>query len=461
MAEPVLMIALSPTMKDGLVSSWLVKEGQAVKAGDALCEVETDKATMAYESPKAGVILKILAASGSKASVGQAIAVMGKAGEDWASAVPAAPTAPAEPSPNAEPAAASATPLASAPAAVSSSAAAVSATQAPRTGAGASQPGAGASLGEPAAALPPPATTGRRPSAPASLPPSSPLARRLARERGIDIRSVAGSGPRGRVVARDLDGASASGAQAQPDAASSRVAASVTGASSSGGLRGDRVPLSPMRSTIASRLGTSWSQAPHFFVRAAVDMDRLMSLRASLNAGRDKPLGLNAFVMRIAAAVLEKHPIINASWEGDALRYLPSADIGLAVALEGGLITPIVRACERKGIAAIDAELTDLVDRARSGKLSPDEYLGASFTISNLGAYGVEEFTAVINPPGSAILALGALVKEPVVKGEQIVVGRTMRITLSCDHRVIDGAVAAAFMADLKAALEEPGKALA
>lgn len=225
-------------------------------------------------------------------------------------------------------------------------------------------------------------------------------------------------------------------------------------------MRADRVGLTKMRSIIAGRLGASWSDAPHFFVRAAVDMERLLELRASVNAGRDKGLGLNAFVMRVVAAALERHPVINASWEGDAIRYMPSADIGLAVALEGGLITPVVRSCEAKGVEAIDAELADLVARARTGTLGPQEYSDASFTISNLGSYGIEEFTAIINPPGSAILALGAIVKEAVVRDDSIVARKMMRITLSSDHRVIDGAVAAAFVAELKSMLEEPGRAL-
>jgi pyruvate dehydrogenase E2 component (dihydrolipoamide acetyltransferase) len=219
-----------------------------------------------------------------------------------------------------------------------------------------------------------------------------------------------------------------------------------------------------MRSIIAERLGTSWSEAPHFFIRAAVDMERLLELRALVNADRnsrgDRALGLNAFVIRIVAAALEHHPVINASWDGDAIQHLPTADIGLAVALDGGLITPVVRACETKGVELIDTELADLVNRARTGALSPPEYTGASFTISNLGSYGIEEFTAIINPPGSAILALGAIVKEAVVRDDVIVARKMMRITLSSDHRVIDGAVAAAFVAELKGMLEEPGRAL-
>ncbi len=444
MAESIVMIALSPTMQDGMISTWLVTEGQSVKPGDALCEIETDKATMPYESPKAGVLLKIIKTAGQKANVGETIAVMGKAGEDWKSV--ATTIAPPK-SESLKPATVAENP-ATAPAA------------APQKSNAAAFP-----------ALGPIPAAQNAPAYPASLPPSSPLARKIARDRGIDLRTLVGSGPHGRVVARDIVGSGLSHDLEKPvyGTASLSGAASLSrGATVSGGaslpaitrLRSDRVPLSKMRSIIADRLGTSWAQAPHFFVRAAVDMENLLTLRAAVNTGRDKKLGLNSFIMRIATAALEHHPIINASWEGDAIRYLPSADIGLAVALDGGLITPVVRSCESKGIEAIDAELADLVARARSGGLLPEEYSGASFTISNLGSFGVEEFTAIINPPGSAILALGATAKEAVVRGDEIVARNSMRITLSSDHRVIDGAVAAAFVSELKSLLEEPGKAL-
>jgi len=446
MSEAILMTALSPTMTDGMISQWIVAEGQAVKPGDALCDIETDKATMPYESPRSGVILKILKTAGQKANVGETIAVIGKAGEDWQTAADGA--APATP-----PAQAPKVQDASSPAAVAPP---VTTPAFPALGPASQQsPHVDAARVEAA-----------RPEAPASLPHSSPLARRMARDRGIDLRLVSGSGPHGRVVARDVAASSSTKADRLASTGNpATVSASPSDSSAhrrkpGAGLRDERVPLSKMRSIIAGRLGASWSQAPHFFVRAAVDMERLLELRATVNTGREKSLGLNAFVMRIVAAALERHPVINATWEGDAIRYLSAADIGLAVALEGGLITPVVRSCERKGVEAIDAELADLVARARSGSLVPDEYSAASFTISNLGSFGVEEFTAIINPPGSAILALGAIVKEAVVRNDVIVARRMMRITLSSDHRVIDGAVAAAFVAELKAMLEEPARVL-
>lgn len=452
MAESIVMIALSPTMQDGVIAEWIAKEGQAVKPGDALCEVETDKATMPYESPAAGTVLKIVKAAGQSATVGEIIAVLGKPGEDWVAVVAGASAVAAKPV---------AEPAATPPAAASTEASfpALGPIEPPAAVAPPLAASTAAPTAAPTAALR--ASTASAPSAPAGIPPSSPLARRLARDGGVDIRTLRGSGPRGRVVARDV--------VARPAFAQDKVNAGAPKAAGSGGasvdrtsrgLRDERVPLSRMRSVIAKRLGDSYSEAPHYFVRAAVDMERLLELRAAINEVRDKPIGLNAFVLKLTAAALERHPRINASWEGDAIRYRPAADIGLAVSLDAGLITPVVRACERKGVEAIDAELADLVARARSGSLKPEEYADASFTISNLGQYGVEEFTAIINPPGSAILALGAVSKEAVVRGDAIVARRTMRVTLSSDHRVIDGAVAAAFVAELKALLEEPALAL-
>jgi pyruvate dehydrogenase E2 component (dihydrolipoamide acetyltransferase) len=538
MAEAILMVALSPTMRDGVIAEWVASEGQALKAGDVLCEVETDKATMAYESPTSGTLLKILKTAGSSSAVGDAIAVIGKPGEDWsqvdvgtASGQPDGPRdesqtgnqtgnqtgspaakQPASPQP-AQPASSSAKLPASQPNSIpaSQSANLPAMPELPARIAGESHASAVAGLrstvsipdtvarpapaGVAAEAAPGKLVAGNsyQDHAP-GLQRASPLARKLARTAGLDIRTVAGSGPDGRVVARDI----AAAGQSTPGQVAGQVASLVTGQAMVGvsaagrpaadaaaqafsqtagknigqvgghsrpqhaasGLRDERAPLSRMRSVIAERLGASWNQAPHFFVRSAVDMQRLLAFRSIVNTGREKALGLNAFIMKLTASALQRHPIINASWEGDAIRYLGHADIGLAVALDGGLITPVVRSCEALGIAAIDAILADLVPRARAGALQPEEYNGASFTISNLGSSGVEEFTAIINPPGSAILALGAIADEAVVRNGAVVPGKIMHVTMSADHRVIDGAVAAAFMADLKALLEEPATAL-
>lgn len=435
MAEPILMTALSPTMTEGTIAQWLAKEGQALKSGDALCEVETDKATMTYESPAAGTLLKIIAEAHSSAVVGQLIAVIGKPGENWEEIAAkvkssAAPAAPAKTPEKAAPAPA-APPVKPVP--------------------------APAPAAEPASSASPQLAPG--------LPRSSPLARKLAKEKNLDLRQIKGSGPGGRVVVQDVEQFRSAPAPApvppavRSAAPAAKGAAAIVGAAAKG-LRGDRVPLSKMRAIIASRLSESYAQSPHYFVRMAIDMERLFGLRKDLNQGREQALSLNAFILKLAAAALERHPVVNASWQGDAIQYLPTADIGLAVALEGGLITPVVRACESKGLETIDAELGALVAKARSGALVPEEYAGASFTVSNLGSFGVEEFTAILNPPGSAILALGAVAEEAVVRDGAIVPRRILHATLSSDHRVIDGAQAAAFMADLKAFFEEPARAL-
>lgn len=411
------MIALSPTMETGTLARWRKKEGDTVASGDVLCEVETDKATMDYESGVEGTLLKILLPEGGQAKVGDIIAVVGKPGEDISGLL--ADSAAVRPATGAAPAAAAPAPAARGPVPVSAPAPAGPRTPAPVTG----------------------------------RIKSSPLARRLAEEKGIDLRAVSGSGPSGRVVKRDLDAAPTA---AVPSAQRAPAAPLQPGP-------GDTVvPVSRMRQIIARRLAESKFSAPHFYLTVAVGMDRLLESRARMNEGREKKLSVNAFLMAIAGRILARHPQVNSTWNGDTLIVHGSADVGLAVALPEGLITPLVRDCGRKGIVAIDTELADLVARARTGKLAPEEYTGATFTISSLGTAGIDEFTAIINPPGSAILAVGAVRKEPVVEaGDAIVVRQRMRVTLSCDHRVIDGAVGAAFLRELADALENPLLALA
>ncbi|MGA2974248.1 MAG: dihydrolipoamide acetyltransferase family protein [Spirochaetia bacterium] len=432
MPEPVLMIALSPTMETGTLARWRKREGDAIASGDVLCEVETDKATMDYESSVEGTLLKILLPEGGQAKVGDAIAVVGKPGEDIDALLSTL------------------------------DALKVAEQKAPPVQRAAAQPHATA---RPGASAPPPAAAG---ASLASRIKSSPLARRLAQERGIDLRGVKGSGPDGRIVKRDIEVLRGS----QPVSAVSALSAASRGAPAAAPALqpgpGDQVlPISRMRQIIARRLTESMYTAPHFYLTVAVGMDELLSSRARMNAGREKKLSVNAFLMALAGRALARHPQVNSSWNGDTLLLHATADIGLAVALPDGLVTPVVRDCGRKGIAGIDAELADLVERARAGRLAPQEYAGATFTISNLGAAGIDEFTAIINPPGSAILAVGAVRREPVVEesgpeGEsRVVIRQRMRITLSCDHRVIDGAVGGAFLRDLADMLENPLLALA
>ncbi len=407
MAEKVLMIALSPTMETGTLVKWHKKEGDKVSSGDVLCEVETDKATMDYESSTEGTLLKIVLPEGGQAPVGGTIAVIGSPGEDITALV-------AEAAAPAAPAAAAPTPAPTTPQA-------------------------------PVAPAPAPAPVPQQAPA-AGRVRSSPLARRLAAERGVDLRMVRGSGPGGRVVRRDIETAGAAPAPLPVAPAP-----------------GDQViPLTSMRRTIARRMTESMYSAVHYYVKERILMDRLLEARGRLNEGRETRVSLNAFLVKLTAEALMRHPRVNSTWNTDSIIQKGSMDIGIAVALPDGLITPTVRNCGSKGILAIEAELVDLISRARSGKLKPEEYTGGTFAISNLGSTGIEEFTAVINPPASAILALGSIRKEPVVEGpdDRTVVRSVMRATLSCDHRVIDGAVGAAFLADLRAMIEDPLRAL-
>jgi pyruvate dehydrogenase E2 component (dihydrolipoamide acetyltransferase) len=431
MPEKVQMIALSPTMETGTLARWRKKEGDTVAAGDVLCEVETDKATMDYESSSEGTLLKIVLPEGGQAKVGDLIAIIGKPGEDI-SALLADRGAPAAPPP-------------------------ASRTSAPAAAAAPAADGKPKAAGQPApkTAAAPAAAGAAAAHSPGRLR-SSPLARKLAAQRGIDLAALRGSGPEGRIVKRDLDA----------PAAGAAVAAGRTGLTPPELLKpgpGDEsIPVSRMRKIIAKRLSESMYSAPHFYLTVAVGMDELLAARSRMNAGREKKISVNAFLMALAGKALARHPAVNTSWNGDTFLRHASADIGLAVALPEGLITPVVRDCGRKGIAAIDTELVDLVARARLGKLAPEEYSGATFSISNLGSSGIDEFTAIINPPGSAILAVGAVRKEAVVQEDDaIVVRQRMRVTLSCDHRVIDGAVGAAFLRELADMLENPLLALA
>ena len=420
MAEKVLMIALSPTMETGTIARWRKKEGERVASGDVICEVETDKATMDYEASSEGTLLKIVLPEGGEAKVGDIIAVLGAPGEDISALL--------------------GTPPASAPAARPAPAAV-----APKAQGAPPSPAAPGPQQQP----------GRLPGAPwRAFPRSSPLARRLAEDRGIDLHAVPGSGPGGRVVKRDID-------QAGPGSARTMMPGPVL----EPGPGDEVLPLSGMRKAIAQRLAESMFSAPHFYLTVTVEADELLAFRGRLNEGREKKVSFNAILMALAGRALARHPRVNSSWNGQSIIHRRGVDIGLAVALPDGLITPVVRDCGRKGVLAIDAEIAELVGRARAGKLLPAEYEGATFTISNLGSFGIEEFTAIINPPASAILAVGAVRKEPVIltrpDGDHVAARQLMRMTLSCDHRVIDGAVGAAFLRDLADTLENPALGLA
>ncbi|MCX7776190.1 MAG: 2-oxo acid dehydrogenase subunit E2 [Spirochaetaceae bacterium] len=455
MAEYLAMIALSPTMSEGRIARWKKLENESFANGDILCEVETDKASMDYEAPRSGVLLKILAQAGATVHVGDPIAIIGKAGEDPSALL----TAAAEKS---------------VPASGKATASAPSTAARPAGEAIASESQVRAA---PAVMDTQTSTSAAGPALPPRLPPSTPLARTVAHQLGIDLRAVHGSGPGGRVTERDVRAyaamqagsgetdrsSSAAREKGTPSDASVHASVEVETAAGQPKTREQVTIEQPgmKRKVIARRLSESFFSAPHYYLRKRVRVDELVALRTLANKGREPGLSFNAFLIRLVAEALTRHPEINVFWREDGLEHRKAIDIALAVALPDGLVTPVIRDCDRKTVARIDAELAALIQKARDGKLVPEDYEGAGFTISNLGSAGIDEFTAIINPPGSAILAVGAIVKEPIVgDNDSIVIAQTMRLTLGCDHRSIDGAVGAAFLADLARLMEHPAIAL-
>ena len=425
----ILMPALSPTMEEGTLAKWLKKEGDAVKSGDIIAEIETDKATMEFEAVDEGTLGKILIAEGTAGvAVNTPIAVLledGESAADIGSAKPAAPAA--------------------APAAKAEAA-----------------PAAAPAAAAPAPAAPKSADGGRV--------FASPLARRIAAEKGVDLAGVKGSGPHGRIVKADVEGAKpgaatpAATAAAAPAAAPAKAAAP-TGASAETILKmyADRqteeVALDGMRRTIAARLGEAKQTIPHFYLRRSAKLDALMKFRAQLNKqleGRGVKLSVNDFVIKACALALQEVPDANAVWAGDRILKLKPSDVAVAVAVEGGLFTPVLKDAQQKTLSALSAEMKDLANRAKTKKLAPHEYQGGSFAISNLGMFGVENFDAVINPPHGAILAVGAGIETPVVENGEVVIRNVMSMTLSVDHRVIDGALGAQLLQAIVNHLENP-----
>jgi pyruvate dehydrogenase E2 component (dihydrolipoamide acetyltransferase) len=416
MATKVLMEALSPTMEEGRLVEWKKKEGDTIAAGDVLAEVETDKAVMDLVARVGGTLLKQVIGAGTTVPVSALVGVIGKAGEDvsglmegqrgggadaqkppkaapFPAVAPAAPTAPTAPAAAAAPA------------------------------------GAGPAL------------------APDGRLKASPLARKVATDRGIDLRAIQGSGPEGRIVLRDL-------ATAAPMAAGP---ASAPLAFRSSGAAYTDVPLSQIRKTIAKRLATSNGPVPTFYLTAEVDMERAWEAREALKAlGPEGKVSFNDIVVKAAALSLRQNPACNAWWQDDRIRYWNEIHISMAVAVEEGLITPVIRHADLKSLRQISAESKDLAGRARERKLKPEEYTGGTFSVSNLGMFDIDQFTAIINPPEAGILAIGAIVEKPVVVDGAVTVRRRMRVTLSCDHRVIDGATGATFLRTLKTLLENP-----
>ena len=423
------MEALSPTMEEGQVVKWLKGEGDAVAQGDILAEIETDKATMELVARGEGVLRKVFVGEGVAAPVGDVIAVIAAEDEDIAALVAAAGGGGAAPTPAAAPA------VTTAPAPASATTPATGTTPVP-----APTP--------PAATTPAPSPTGRI--------KASPVARRLARDAGLDLGAVQGSGPGGRVIKRDVEAAAQAAAAAPAPAVTAWPAPTPD-------TEFVDTPLSQMRKTVARRLTESLGPVPHFFLTVDVDMTRALQARKQVNqmlAERGAKASINDFVIKAAAVALTHHPECNAWWQGDSIRQFNRVHMAVAVAVPDGLITPVVRDAHAKGLGRISAEVRELAGRARDRKLQPHEYTGSTFSISNLGMFGIEEFTAVINPPEAGIIAVGAVEERPVVHEGQVVVQPRMRVTMSCDHRVIDGAQGARFLATLKSFLEEPAAIL-
>ncbi len=442
MADKILMIALSPTMEEGSIVKWHKKEGDKVSSGDVLCEVETDKATMDYESTQEGTLLKIVRGEGSSAPVGQTIGIIGEKGEDIAELVKSLSSEADAKAPAVEEKAAEAAPAAGAKGPAQPSATAEKPAPEPT----APERPAAQQAAQPA--------SGRSLSTPGTVK-SSPLARKVAAQKGVDLRMVRGSGPEGRVVVKDVEGFT-------PQAGGAPAAGAPSGFAAAAAPGQDiSIPVAGRRAVIAKRLSESKFSAPHYYIKASVQMERVIEARRQLNAELSEKVGFNPFLIKLAAEALKRQPNVNASWQGDHILQFGSIDIGLAVDLGNGLITPVLRNCGNRGVVDLDRELKDLVQRAGTGKLKPEEYTGATFTISNLGSFGIEEFTAIVNPPGSAILAVGETRKVPVVdERDQVVVRQVMKMTLSCDHRVVDGAAGGRFLHELHSIMENPARVL-
>jgi len=415
MAEIVRMPKLSDTMTEGVVASWLKQVGDEVENGEILAEIETDKATMEFESFFDGVLIGV--EQGGMAPVDSLLCILGEKGEDISEILKEAAT----------PAAAEENVAAPAPAPAPAPVASPAPAPAP----------APAAVSTPAPAPMVPASNERL--------KASPLAKKLAEERGLNLAHIPGSGEAGRVVKRDVEAFQAQGGHV----------------STPGIERFTEVGVSQMRKTIARRLSESKFSAPHFYLTVSIDMEAAMVARKSINDGGEVKISFNDMVVKAAALALKKHPVVNSSWLEDRIRYNEHVHIGVAVSVDEGLLVPVVRHADGKRMSQIGAEVKEFAGKAREKKLQPSDWEGNTFTISNLGMFGIDEFTAIINAPDSCILAVGGINDVPVVKGGSVVPGHVMKVTLSCDHRSVDGASGAAFLQDFKAFLENPVRMLA
>jgi len=419
MATKVHMEALSPTMEEGRLVKWTKKEGDAVKSGETLAEVETDKAVMELVARADGQLLKVVVPEGTTVPVGNVVAWIGKAGEKVDGAGSGSQTA---------------------------------GTGSQESGAGAAKPAPAAAPARapaPAAAAPTPAPVAAQ--ADPTRVKASPLARRIAKESGVDLKLVQGSGPGGRVVKRDVEGGAAQTRVGSTPAPSSRLPTP--------GVPYEDVPLTQIRRTIAKRLAASLGPVPHFFLTTEIDMERAAEAREALNKQLGEEGGkisFNDIIIKAVALALVQHRACNAWFQDDHIRYWNEVHIGMAVAIDDGLITPVIRNADVKSLRQIGGEARELAGRARNRRLKPEEYTGSTFSISNLGMFDIEHFTAVINPPEAGIIAVGSITPQAVPDGDRIVSRRRMRVTMSCDHRVIDGATGAKFLQTLKQMLENP-----
>lgn len=404
MAEVIRMPRMSDTMEEGVIVAWLKEEGDAIESGDTLAEVETDKATMELDSYMDGVLLHIAVKEGA-VPINGVIAVIGEEGENWKEALAAAASDAPSASPAKEEAPVEEEVLTVAPTSTVSG------------------------------------TDDKRVKA-------SPLAKSMAKESGVDLSAVKGTGDQGRIVKRDVEAYIQNPPAAAPAAASVSVAAPVAGDID--------IPVTQMRKTIARRLGESKFSAPHFYLTVEINMNQAITTRKRINEIATTKISFNDLVVKAAATALRQHPAINSSWLGDKIRQNGNVNIGVAVAVPDGLLVPVIHHADTKSLSQINGEVRDLAGKAKEKKLSPAEMQGNTFTISNLGMFGIEGFTAIINPPDACILAVGGIIQKPVVVDGEIVVGNQMKVTLSCDHRVVDGASGAKFLNTFKGILEDP-----
>lgn len=450
MANKIIMPKLSPTMEEGQISRWLKKEGDSIEANEAIAEVDTDKATMEVTSLDAGTLLKIVIGDGENAKLGETIGIIGESGEDFTALLEGSSNGASAPKTEEKP-------------------------QAEEKLVEEEKPEKSAEVKEEAKQeekSAPVKTENQQPktenqsSGDSGRMIVSPIAARMAAENNVDLKSIKGSGPNGRIIKRDIESA-LEGGTSQPtettkteekqEAIPSTVGYGQT-AEIQGASRFREENTSKMRQVIASRLAESIGPIPTFYLTVEIEMDKALEFRKQINASlkEEEKVSVNDVIVKVAAQALTKHPWVNSSYQDKTVKFYEDADIGVAVAVEDGLITPVVRGANRKGIADISKEIKELAARARERKLQPEEYTGATFSISNLGMFGIKEFTAIINPPEAGILAIGGATPTPVVRDGEIVVRSIMNVTMSCDHRVIDGATGAKFLQTFKQMLENP-----